>query len=196
MNDRQSPLLEAQDLVTHFPVREGLLRREVARVHALDGVSLVLKPGQTLGLVGESGCGKSTLGRTLLKLTPANKGRILFAGQDITSFTPRQMRPLRRQMQMVFQDPFASLNPRMPILQILEEPLLIHGVYPYKKERIEFLHNLIKEVGLNEDAFSKYPHEFSGGQRQRVGIARALALRPQLIVCDEPVSALDVSIQG
>ncbi len=190
------PLLEVRHLVKHFSVTGGLLGREVARVHAVDDVSFFLRAGETLGLVGESGCGKSTLGRTLLKLIPPTSGQILFEGRDLVPLSQGDMRPLRRDLQIIFQDPFASLNPRMSVGEILTEPFEIHGLYREKNEREQQVAQLLSEVGLQPEAAGRYPHEFSGGQRQRIGIARALALKPKLIVADEPVSALDVSIQS
>jgi oligopeptide/dipeptide ABC transporter ATP-binding protein len=195
-SENQSVLFEARDVIKHFPVTGGLLGREVARVHAVDGVSFQLKQGKTLGLVGESGCGKSTLGRALLRLTEPTAGQVLFEGKDITHLGTEDMRLLRREMQIIFQDPFASLNPRMSIREILSEPFEIHGMHKDKKEREAKIQQLLAEVGLPPEAANRYPHEFSGGQRQRIGIARALALHPKLIVADEPVSALDVSIQS
>jgi oligopeptide transport system ATP-binding protein len=189
-------LFEAKNVVKHFPVTGGVLGREVARVHAVDDVSFQLRKGRTLGLVGESGCGKSTLGRTLLRLTEPTSGSLFFEGQDITHVGAREMRGLRREMQIIFQDPFASLNPRMSIREILSEPYEIHGLYKGSKVRETQIQALLAEVGLPHEAAGRYPHEFSGGQRQRIGIARALALHPKLIVADEPVSALDVSIQS
>lgn len=189
-------LLEAKHVVKHFPIHGGLLSRVVGNVHAVDDVSFKVMPGQTLGLVGESGCGKSTLGRTLLKLIEPTSGEILFDGRDISGLSQKEMRPLRRDIQIIFQDPFASLNPRMSVGEILSEPFEIHGLYKNRKERTERVHELLTEVGLQPSAASRYPHEFSGGQRQRIGIARALALKPRLIIADEPVSALDVSIQS
>lgn len=189
-------LLEVENLVKYFSITGGIFGKEVARLHAVDGISFSLKKGKTLGLVGESGCGKSTLGRAILKLIEPNSGRIIFNQIEINKLTQKQLRPLRKDMQIIFQDPFASLNPRMSIREILSEPFEIHGLYKNKKEREEVIRNLIKEVGLSPDSIDRYPHEFSGGQRQRIGIARAIALKPQIIVCDEPVSALDVSIQS
>ena len=191
-----SSFFEAKNLVKHFPVSGGLFGREVARVHAVDDVSFTLKKGHTLGLVGESGCGKSTLGRALLRLIEPTSGQILFEGNDVTTMGQGELRHLRREMQIIFQDPFASLNPRMSVREILSEPFEIHGLYKEKKEREAKLQELLAEVGLPPEAADRYPHEFSGGQRQRIGIARALALHPKLIVADEPVSALDVSIQS
>lgn len=189
-------LLEVSDLVKHFSISGGIFGKEIARVKALDGVSFCLKKGKTLGLVGESGCGKSTLGRAILQLIQPNSGKVLFNNIELNKLTPKELRPLRKEMQIIFQDPFASLNPRMSIREILSEPFEIHGLYKNKKEREEQILHLIKDVGLNQECIDRYPHEFSGGQRQRIGIARAIALKPKIIVCDEPVSALDVSIQS
>lgn len=188
-------LLEVKSLCKYFPKRDGILLRRTGQVHAVDNVSFTLKRGETLGLVGESGCGKSTVAKTLLHLYPANSGQILFEGVDIASLSAKAMRALRKEMQIVFQDPFESLNSRHSIGQILEEPLIIHG-YGDTQQRQEKVAALLQRVGLSPDAATRYPHEFSGGQRQRIGIARAIALEPKLIVCDEAVSALDVSIQS
>lgn len=188
-------LVEINNVVKGFPVMGGIFGREVMRVHAVRGVSLSIDNAETLGLVGESGCGKSTLGQLLLRLIDPDSGAISFDGQDITDFTQRRLRPLRRKMQVVFQDPFASLNPRMTVGDIISEPLVVHNVGT-RRERHEQMMELLKLVGLPTDAASRYPHEFSGGQRQRIGIARAICLKPKLIVADEPVSALDVSIRG
>ncbi len=188
-------LLQVKDLVKYYPIRGGLFFREIARVHAVDGISFEIKPGQTLGLVGESGCGKSTVGRTLIKLHEANSGQIIFDGHDITHLSRKDFRPHRENIQFIFQDPYESLNPRHTVRQVLEEPYLIHCNYS-KKERIKRIEELLELVGLPKTAIHKYAHEFSGGQRQRIGIARALALKPKLIICDEPVSALDVSVQA
>ncbi len=191
----EAPLLEARGIATHFEVRRGLFGAR-ATVKAVDGVSLTVHPGETLGLVGESGCGKSTLGRTLLRLIEPTAGTLRFEGQDITRLPAGQMRPLRRRMQMIFQDPYASLNPRMRVRDIVGEALDIHGLAASAAEREDKVQALLTRVGLRADQAGRYPHEFSGGQRQRVGIARALAVSPRFIVADEPISALDVSIQA
>jgi oligopeptide/dipeptide ABC transporter ATP-binding protein len=189
------PLLEVQHLCTYFPVRRGLLRKTVGYVRAADDVSFTLQRGQTLGLVGESGCGKSTVGRTILRLIPATSGRVVFDGQDVFAADRPTLKTLRRRMQIIFQDPVGSLNPRMTIGRIIGEPLTVHRLATKHELRDRVAH-LLQRVGLSPDYADRYPHEFSGGQRQRIGIARALALQPQFIVCDEPVSALDVSIQS
>jgi peptide/nickel transport system ATP-binding protein len=189
-------LLRATDVHRHFGVRgTGLVRREVASVRAVDGVSLDVRAGETLGLVGESGCGKSTLGRALLRLTDLTAGRIEFDGRDISTLSRSALRPVRREMQMVFQDPYASLNPRKRVSSIVGMPLRIHKACP-RGEIPERVRELLRLVGLRPEHADRYPHEFSGGQRQRIGIARALALRPKLVIADEPVSALDVSVQA
>jgi oligopeptide transport system ATP-binding protein len=189
-------LLEVTDLVKHFPIKSGLVvDREVARVRAVDGVSFTLREGETLGLVGESGCGKSTLCRAILQLTAPTSGSVRFAGEELVGRSRRDLRAMRRQVQMIFQDPFASLNPRKRVGQIVGDPLALHGIARGAdlKRRVQ---DLLDRVGLNAEHYNRFPHEFSGGQRQRIGIARALALRPKLIVADEPVSALDVSVQA
>jgi peptide/nickel transport system ATP-binding protein/oligopeptide transport system ATP-binding protein len=191
----QNPLLEVTDLVKHYPVRAGVLRRAVGIVHAVDGVSFSLSKGETLGLVGESGCGKSTVARSVLRLVEPNSGQIRIDGRDITHLSKSELRPVRRTMQIVFQDPFASLNPRMSAGDIVGEPLAVHGLATGEEQR-QRVATLFQQVGLRPDQMTNYPHQFSGGQRQRICIARALALQPRLIVCDEPVSALDVSIQA
>ncbi|KAB8030937.1 ABC transporter ATP-binding protein [Fluviispira multicolorata] len=189
-------ILQIKNLVKYFPISGGIFGKEIAKVHAVDDVSFSLKKGQTLGLVGESGCGKSTLGRTILRLLEPTSGNIVFDGKDITKLSQKELRPLRKEIQIVFQDPFASLNPRMSVQEILSEPFEIHNLYKNPEERKNKIKNLLSEVGLNPESIDRYPHEFSGGQRQRIGIARALSLNPKIIVCDEPVSALDVSIQS
>jgi oligopeptide transport system ATP-binding protein len=189
------PLLEVTDLVKHYPVRSGILRRRAGTVHAVDGVSFSVGAGETLGLVGESGCGKSTVARSVLRLVEPTSGSIRLQGCDITHLGKTELRAHRRSMQIVFQDPFASLNPRMTAGDIVGEPLSVHGL-AFGRERQARVAELFEQVGLRGDQMRNYPHQFSGGQRQRICIARALALGPSLIVCDEPVSALDVSIQA
>lgn len=189
-------LLEVSDLKVHFPVRRGFLQRQVGAVRAVDGVSLDLAAGKTLGLVGESGCGKSTTGRAILRLVDATSGNIRLDGKDLLGLDGRQLRAARRNMQMIFQDPYASLNPRMTVFDIIAEPLRTHKLVKGKREALQRVVELMDQVGLQTAYLKRYPHEFSGGQRQRVGIARALALEPQLIVADEPVSALDMSIRS
>ena len=190
------PLLEVQNLKVHFPVKGSALAGTSLTVKAVDGVSLTIAAGEAVGLVGESGCGKSTLGRSILRLLEPTSGRILFDGKDITTLGARALRPLRRQFQMVFQDPFNSLNPRMTVGQSIGEALVIHGLGNSEAARQTRIADLLQSVGLTADAANRFPHQFSGGQRQRIGIARALAVEPRLIVCDEPVSALDVSVQA
>jgi peptide/nickel transport system ATP-binding protein/oligopeptide transport system ATP-binding protein len=192
----EDPLLEVRGLKKHFPIYSGVFSRVSGQVYAVDGVSFHIERGETLGLVGESGCGKSTVGRTLLKLVEPSEGKILVGGNDITGLGRSEMLPYRRQMQMIYQDPFASLNPRMSAGEIVGEPLAIHSVGGGPAERRERVAQLFARVGLRPELIYSFPHEFSGGQRQRIGIARALALNPELIVGDEPVSALDVSIQA
>lgn len=190
-----SPLLSVTDLRVHFPVRGGVMLRQTGAVRAVDGVSLGIAPGETLGLVGESGCGKSTLGKAVVRLLKPTSGSIHFENTDISHLGQRALRPLRRDFQMIFQDPAESLDPRMSVRSIIEEPYIIHGMGS-RAERIKWVDELLDRVGLPASAAERYSFEFSGGQRQRIGIARALALKPKLIVCDEPVSALDVSIQS
>ncbi|MGH2557108.1 MAG: ABC transporter ATP-binding protein [Actinomycetota bacterium] len=197
--DRRAPegeeILHVEGLVKHFPIRSGMLRRQAGQIHALDGVDLDLAAGETLGIVGESGCGKSTLARTIIRLIEPTAGTIVFRGMDITDYDRKQMRAIRRDMQLVFQDPFASLDPRMTVRDIVAEPLRIHGLYE-GDGRSDRIGELLETVGLNPEHANRFPHEFSGGQRQRIGVARALALDPKMLLLDEPVSALDASIQA
>ena len=190
------PLLQVRGLKKYFPIRKGVLRRVAGQVRAVDGVSFDVAAGETLGLVGESGCGKSTAGRSILRLIEPTAGHVLFNGRDIRKLRAGQMRLMRREMQIVFQDPYASLNPRYTVRQILEEPMIIHGLFHSAAERKKRAAELLETVGLSASRMERYPHEFSGGQRQRIGIARALAVDPKLIIADEPVSALDVSVQS
>jgi oligopeptide transport system ATP-binding protein len=194
---RGDEVVRVDDLKVHFPLTKGtIIQRRVATVQAVDGISFALKRGGTLGLVGESGCGKSTTGLAILRMLEPTAGRIVFEGEDITFHDKERMRPIRRRMQMVYQDPYGSLNPRMKVRDIIGEPLAVHGTAGTAKTYRERVSQLIRLVGLLPDMAERYPHEFSGGQRQRIGIARALALEPSLVICDEPVSALDVSIQA
>jgi peptide/nickel transport system ATP-binding protein/oligopeptide transport system ATP-binding protein len=188
-------LLEVRNLVKYFPIRSGVLQRVQGWVKAVDDVSFDIRRGETLGLVGESGCGKTTIGRSLLRLIEPTDGQVLFEGQDVTELSPRDLKALRREMQIIFQDPYSSLDPRSQVGTIIGDALAVHGVKD-ARERRERVLEMLSTVGLSEDHMRRYPHEFSGGQRQRIGIARALILRPKFIVCDEPVSALDVSIQS
>ncbi len=190
-----NPLLEVRDLCTYFPIKRGVLSRTVGYIKAVDGVSFNIKPGKTLGLVGESGCGKTTVGRSILRLIAPTSGEVVYRGEDFLAYRGERLRRLRRHMQIIFQDPVSSLNPRMRVGNIIGEPIVVHGIAT-GQEKEEMVAALLQRVGLEAGDAAKYPHEFSGGQRQRIGIARALALSPDFIVCDEPVSALDVSIQS
>jgi oligopeptide transport system ATP-binding protein len=194
--DQAPELLQVKGLTKYFPIKGGLFSREVDRVHAVDGVSFRIAAGETLGMVGESGCGKSTTGRCILRLIEPSSGEVRFNGQDVTAMNPQALREVRRDMQIIFQDPFASLNPRMTVEAIIGEALTIHKLTKSPADYQARVVDLLETVGLNADHMRRFPHEFSGGQRQRIGIARALAVSPKLIVCDEPVSALDVSIQA
>jgi oligopeptide transport system ATP-binding protein len=195
MNDEQTPLIEVRNLKKYFPITGGVLQRKVGDVKAVDDVSFQVFRGETLGLVGETGCGKTTVGRTMMRLYEPTAGKIIFEGIDLTALGEEQLRQTRKRMQMVFQDPYASLNPRMTVGSIIRAPLDVHTNMD-RKEKHARIQELLDIVGLNPDFVNRYPHEFSGGQRQRIGIARALALEPDLIVCDEPISSLDVSIQA
>ncbi len=192
----ESPFLEVRGLRMHFPVFEGLLGRKVGDVKAVDGIDFTVRRGETLGLVGESGCGKTTTGRCVLRLEKPTAGQIIFDGVDISGLSGKQLQALRQRIQVIFQDPYSSLNPRMTVGQIIAEPMFVHGIEPNATKRMERVRELLSVCGLNVGFADRYPHEMSGGQRQRVGIARALAMNPEFIVCDEPVSALDVSIQA
>jgi peptide/nickel transport system ATP-binding protein/oligopeptide transport system ATP-binding protein len=189
------PLVSVKNLVKHFPVRGGILYRAIGQVHAVDDLSLEIKKGETLGLVGESGCGKTTAGRVILRLVPATSGTVLFEGKDVFSMNGNGLKQLRRDMQVIFQDPYSSLDPRMPVGDIIGEGLTVHGIGS-RSEREQAVRDIMGLVGLRAQYARRYPHEFSGGQRQRIGIARALVLHPKFVICDEPVSALDVSIQS
>jgi oligopeptide transport system ATP-binding protein len=195
MPDPQKALLQAVNIVKYFPIKGGVFMKEIAAVKAVDGVSLTIGEGETVGLVGESGCGKTTFGRAILRLEEPTSGEIYFEGQSILNYDKKKMQALRKKMQIIFQDPFSSLNPRKTVTHIIGEPLLVHGMRS-RKEREERVLELLTVVGLRKEHMRRYPHQFSGGQRQRIGVARALALNPKLIVCDEAVSALDVSIQA
>ncbi|WP_187369212.1 ABC transporter ATP-binding protein [Baekduia soli] len=190
------PLVQVRDLVKHFPIRAGFFQRQVGAVQAVDGVSFDVRPGETLGLVGESGCGKSTTARLITRLLEPTAGSITWEGRDIAGLSRRELKPLRREMQMIFQDPYSSLNPRKTVGSIIAEPFVIHEVETDQRKRRVRVQELMEQVGLNPEHFNRLPHQFSGGQRQRIGVARAIALKPKLIVADEPVSALDVSIQA
>ena len=196
--DRQGDsLIEVRDLVKEFPIKGSyLVRRQLGAVHAVDGVSFDVRRGETFGIVGESGCGKSTTARLLMRLLQPTSGSVRFDGREIADLKSREIKPLRREMQMIFQDPYSSLNPRRTVGTIISEPFIIHGIHEGKGERKRAVQDLMDTVGLNPEHYNRYPHEFSGGQRQRIGVARALALKPKLVVADEPVSALDVSIQA
>lgn len=195
MNNEPNKLVEVKDLKTHFPIKAGVLNRTVGQVKAVDGVSFSIEAGKTLGLVGESGCGKTTVGRTLIRLIPPTAGAFTFEGEDVFAAASDRMKAIRRDIQMMFQDPYGSLNPRMTVETIVGEALGVHHVASGRQRR-DHVVDLLEKVGLSGEQLNRYPHEFSGGQRQRIGIARALALEPKFIICDEPVSALDVSIQS
>jgi len=188
-------LLEVNNLKMHFPIHGGVLWRKIGKVYAADGVSLTVREGETVGLVGESGCGKTTLGRSIVRLYKPTEGKVVFAGKDMSKISRKELRELRRDLQIIFQDPFESLDSRQTVGDILEEPFIIHRIGTPEKRKEE-VKKLLARVGLDENAINRFPHEFSGGQRQRIGIARAIALKPKMIICDEPVSALDVSIQS
>jgi peptide/nickel transport system ATP-binding protein/oligopeptide transport system ATP-binding protein len=190
-------IIQVQDLVKHFPIKKGIVfTKQVGAVRAVDGVSFDVHRGETLGIVGESGCGTSTTARLITRLLEPTSGSIVYEGQDIAGMTPKQLKPLRRDMQMIFQDPYSSLNPRKTVGSIISEPFIVHGIEPDEKKRKTLVQELMDQVGLNPEHYNRLPHEFSGGQRQRIGVARAIALKPKVVVADEPVSALDVSIQA
>jgi oligopeptide transport system ATP-binding protein len=195
--DRDSEnLIEVNNLKVHFPITAGIFQREIGRVRAVDDISFEIRKGETLGLVGESGCGKSTTGRAVIRLRNPTSGTVSFDGRNLMSLGRNELRGMRRRMQIIFQDPYSSLNPRMTVGSIISEPIETHNLVPNKKSRIDRVRELLRLVGLNPNYTNRYPHEFSGGQRQRIGVARALAVEPEFIVCDEPISALDVSIQA
>ena len=196
MTEAQAPILRAKNVRKHFPVKKGFFGGAKAHVRAVDGVSIEVMPGETVGLVGESGCGKTTFGRVVLRLIDPTSGSITYEGTDITELDQRALRPLRRRMQIIFQDPYSSLNPRMTVRATVGEAMRIHGIVKDDKDEADRVAALLRRVGLRPEHMTRYPHEFSGGQRQRIGIARALAVEPRFIVCDEPISALDVSIQA
>ena len=193
-NEKQ-PILEVRNLRKTFPIKKSLTGKVLKELIAVDDVSFTLNAGETLGIVGESGCGKTTMGRTILKLHPSNGGEIIFNGEDITNYTTKEMRPIRTKMQIIFQDPYSSLPPRSTVGDILSEPVIVHNIVP-KSQVKEYVMDLMEKCGLRDYYYERYPHEFSGGQRQRICIARALSVKPDLVICDEPVSALDVSIQA
>ncbi len=195
MNNQTSTIIQINNLVKYFPILGGVFLRQVAKVHAVDDISFNILKGETFGLVGESGCGKSTTGRAVLQLDRPTSGQVFFDGIDLTQLSPGELRKIRRRMQMIFQDPYSSLNPRMTVREIIAEPVVAHGLARWK-DVDDLVANLLETVQLNPDFSTRYPHEFSGGQRQRIGIARAISLNPDFIVCDEPISALDVSIQA